>query len=61
MKMVVEVSGSSKGRKAINMEMEKQFLVNKCLLGHGETVGYREEFKNEKQTDFAAFLPVYHT
>ena len=40
----VEVSGTSKWMKAIEMEYKSKCLVNKCLLGHAETMGQREEF-----------------
>lgn len=38
-------SGTSKGRKAIHRKVKKgkgKCLVNKCLLGHIETMGFRE-------------------
>ena len=52
-------SGTSKGGKTIHRKMKKsKCLVNKYLLGDTEAMGHREGFY---QTDFAKFLPVYHS
>ena len=52
-------SGISKGKKAIHRKNEKsKCLISKCLLGHPETMGHREDFD---QIGLAGFLPVYHT
>lgn len=55
-------SGTSKGRKAIHRKVKKgkgKYLVNKCLLGHIETMGFREWVILAEKT--AKFFPVYHT
>ena len=52
-------AGTSKGKKAIyRKEKKSKCLINKCLLGHPETMGQREDFD---QVGLARFLPVYHT
>ena len=51
--------GTSKGKKAIYTKIKKsKCLINKCLLGHIEAMGPREDFD---QTSLAKFPPVYHT
>lgn len=42
----VEVSGTSKWMKAIDMEYKTKCLVNKCLLDHAEVMGQREVLTN---------------
>lgn len=51
-------SGASEGKKAIHRKMKKsKCLANKCLFGHPETMGPREDFVH---TGLVKFLPVYH-
>ena len=39
---------------AVHMQMEKQILINKCLLGHVETMGHRGTLTNR-----LFLVPVY--
>ena len=48
--------GLQRGRRQFTWRWKSKCFINKCLLGHEEIMGHREEFW---QTDFPRFLPVY--
>lgn len=50
--------GTSRIRKAIHMEMEKQIFGKRMLVRESLTIGHREDFD---QRAFLRFLHVYHT